>query len=152
MCRAHPEAFDQTAEEAIATTDHRHLDWIAIRNEFPENFVLGAFEGDLLLGVAGLHREETFKQRHRALVWSVYVRAEARGRGLGRQLMGLVIAESRKMDRLEILTLEVSSTQNQARSLYQSLGFVSTGGSSRLYKLPDNSYVASEDMELWLLQ
>ncbi len=150
MCAAHPEAFEQTSDEAAATSDQQLLQWMLPRDEFPESFILAALDDTGILGVVGFQRDQHFKLRHRALIWSVYVRPRARGRGICRSLMLQTIEAARSLDGLEFLTLEVSTTQTAARALYSRLGFQTTGTVNRCYKLPDGSYVDSEDLVLEL--
>ena len=83
-------------------------------------------------------------------MFCIYVRPEARGRGLSKQLMQQLIDEARKMEGLEILSLVVALTQTSARTLYTSLGFFTTGLILHGYKLPDGRYVDHEEMMLWL--
>jgi len=150
MCRDHPEAFSQTPEEAAEMSLEKFLQWMCPRDVFPQNFILGAFDGDRLIGSAGLRREDNAKERHRAWVWAVYVRPEGRGKGVSRQLMQTMIDEARKWEGLEMLDLDVSVTQTGARTLYTSLGFFTTGLVLHGYKLPDGRYVDFEKMILWL--
>ncbi len=150
MCRDHPEAFSQTPEEATEMSLEKFLEWMTPREVFPQNFILGAFEGDRLIGSAGLRRDDNLKERHRAWVWAVYVRPEARGRGISRQIMQRLIDEARAWDGLELLTLNVAMTQTGARVLYTSLGFFTNGLILHGYRLPDGRYVDLEDMTLWL--
>lgn len=150
MCANHPEAFGQTPEEVVATTEEKYLEWMARREVFPQSFVLAAFEGNTLIGTVGFKREDSAKERHRGWIWSVYVRPEGRGRGISKQLMQQVIDEARKMEDLEMLTLTVAVTQTAARTLYSSLGFFTNGLNLHGYKLPDGRYVDHEEMTLWL--
>ncbi len=150
MCRLHPEAFHQTPEEVRGMTEEQLHDWVAPRDTFPEKFILAAFENERILATVGFRREELAKERHRGLIWSVYVRAEARGRGLSKQLMEQVITECRKMAGLEMLFLTVALTQTQARTLYTSLGFYTNGLNLHGYKLPDGRDIDLEEMTLWL--
>lgn len=150
MCAAHPEAFGQTPEEVIATTEEKYLEWMSPSDVFPENFVLAAFENGRLLGTVGFRREDSTKERHRGWIWSVYVRPEGRGKGISKKLMAMTIDESRKMSGLEMLTLTVAVPQTAARTLYTSLGFFTNGINLHGYKLPDGKYVDHEEMTLWL--
>lgn len=150
MCAAHPEAFEQTSDEAAATSDQQLLQWMLPQDVFPEKFILAGLQDNEILGVVGFQRDEHSKLRHRALIWSVYVRPQERGRGICRNLMLQTIEAARTMEGLEFLTLEVSSTQTSAKALYVSLGFKTIGNVWRCYKLSDSSYVDSEDMVLKL--
>jgi ribosomal protein S18 acetylase RimI-like enzyme len=150
MCRLHPEAFGQTPEEVAAmSTDSCQL-WWTPSEVFPEKFVLAAFEGERIIGTAAFKREGSSKERHRGWIWSVYVRPEARGKGLSKALMQKIIDEARGMSGLEALTLSVALSQTSARTLYTSLGFFTTGLVLHSYKLPDGRYIDHEEMMLWL--
>lgn len=150
MCRLHPEAFAQAPEEVAKMPEEQCREWWAPSDVFPEKFVLAAFKGERIVGTAAFRREEMLKERHRAFIWSVYVRSEARGKGIGKLLMQQVIDEARQMEGLEILSLTVSLPQTSARTLYTSLGFFTTGLVLHGYKLPDGLYIDHEEMMLWL--
>jgi GNAT superfamily N-acetyltransferase len=150
MCQLHPEAFHQTPEEVRGMSEEQLRDWIYPHDTFPEKFILAAFESERILATVGFRREELAKERHRGLIWSVYVRAEARGKGLSKRLMEQVIEECRTMAGLEMLFLTVALTQTRARTLYTSLGFFTTGLNLHGYKLPDGRDIDLEEMTLWL--
>lgn len=150
MCSSHPEAFGQTPEEVSAMPDEKILEWILPSEVYPEKFVLAEFEGDRLMGTVAFRREDSIKELHRGWIWSVYVRPEARGKGVSKRLMQRLIAECRGMNGLELLALTVSLTQTSARTLYTSLGFFTTGLVMHGYKLPDGRYIDHEEMMLWL--
>ncbi len=150
MCGTHPEAFAQTPGEVAEMSEDQCREWWAPSDAFPEKFVLAAFEGERIVGTAAFRREEMLKERHRAFVWSVYVRSDARGKGISKLLMKQIIDEARLMEGLEILSLAVSLTQTGARTLYTSLGFFTTGLILHGYKLPDGRYIDHEEMMLWL--
>jgi ribosomal protein S18 acetylase RimI-like enzyme len=57
--------------------------------------VFGGFEESALLGIAGFAVPPRAKKRHKGLLWGVYVREAARGRGLGRALVVQVIEHAR---------------------------------------------------------
>ncbi|MGP8234474.1 MAG: GNAT family N-acetyltransferase, partial [Limisphaerales bacterium] len=52
-----------------------------------DNFVFGAFQEGQLVGTAGFFRYPLAKARHKGRIWGVYVRANCRGRGIGRALL-----------------------------------------------------------------
>ena len=150
MCGLHPEAFGQTPEEVAEMPNDKLLEWMGPSDTLPEKFVLGAFDGERMVGTAAFRRDDSIKERHRAWIWSVYVRPEARGQGISKRLMQRIIEESRAMEGIEMLTLQVAVTQTAARALYLSLGFEIFGRNPRLYKLSDGRYVDQEEMALWL--
>ncbi len=150
MCRLHPEAFSQTPEEIETMSAEECRRWWGRSDVFPEKFILGAFEEERLVGTAAFSREEMFKERHRGYIWSVYVRPEARGKGISRLLMQGIIDEAQGRDGLEVLRLSVSVTQTSARTLYTALGFFTTGLDLQGYKMPDGRYIDHEEMMLRL--
>ncbi len=115
-----PAAFAQTKEQfsAISIADLRK--WIGPGER---RCVVGAFSGDQLVGLAGLHPESHPDRSYVATVWGLYVLPEYRGRGISRSLMQTLITEAKRMPEVRMLTLRVSPTQSIARQLYSSLGF-----------------------------
>ena len=89
-----------------------------------DSFTLGAFAGDTLIGVVSLERDPLRKQRHRALVFRMFVALEAAGTGVGRALLERLIADADRADGLAQLHLTVLATNTRAIGLYASLGFV----------------------------
>lgn len=89
------------------------------------SFVLGAFRGARLVGVAGFYVQPKPKHTHKGMLWGMYVRPEARGAGIGRRLVEAIVAHAR--ERVELLQLAVVNDNAPARRLYASLGFVEYG-------------------------
>ena len=115
----HPCAFAASHEEEIG----RSAAEVACRLE--RDAVFGAFAKDDLLGVAGFAVPPLAKKRHKGLLWGVYVRAAARGRGRGRVLVERVIEHART--HVAQLHVAVVTTNHPARRLYRSLGFTAYG-------------------------
>ena len=90
-----------------------------------ENFVLGAFSGPYLVGVAGFYVQPRPKHRHKGMLWGMYVRPDCRTAGIGRKLVEAIIAHARQ--HVELLQLFVIADNRPARRLYASLGFVEYG-------------------------
>ena len=112
---AHPCAFaashDEEAGQGLADVGAR----------LERQPVFGGFAEGALLGVAGFAVPSLAKKRHKGLLWGVYVREAARGRGLGRALVAQVIEHARSQVRQ--LHVAVVTTNHAARRLYRSLGF-----------------------------
>ncbi len=123
-----PAAFGQTAEEFAALPEDEIAGRLAPATD---RVVLGAFEGDELVGVAGLRRETGTRASHKARVWGVYVVPQCRGAGVGRQLMSALIAESRSLNGVNLLLLAVNGSQRAAVALYAAAGFRSYGTEPR---------------------
>ncbi|MGB1318510.1 MAG: GNAT family N-acetyltransferase, partial [Flavobacteriales bacterium] len=75
----------------------------------------------------GFYRHEPIKTFHKGTVWSVFVKPEHQGKGLGRKLMERTLEEAWKMDGLETILIGVSSNNPPAISLYRNLGFTDYG-------------------------
>jgi RimJ/RimL family protein N-acetyltransferase len=117
--RLNPEGFGSTFEaESVRPLAH-----------FSERVascpVFGAFRDAELVGMAGFWRREGIKDAHKAMLWGMYVRSNARNRGVGRRLAEAVIGFAR--EHVEVLQLSVVSENEAARQLYASLGFVEYG-------------------------
>ena len=135
--RDNPEAFGSTHEEESATP----LATIAARLTDGEaagtSFVLGAFHGSTdarLIGMAACFRQSAAKERHRAMVGGMYVAPEARGQGIGAQLLEAVIRRASAWDGLEQLVLTVVPANAAARALYIRHGFRSVGRAPQALK------------------
>jgi len=117
--RSSPEAFGSTFDMESGQT----LDFFAGRLRTSE--MLGAFDGDEIVGMAGLLVRTGLKEAHKGVLVSMYVRPAARRRGVGRLLAEAIIELAR--ERVELLHLAVVSGNESARQLYASLGFVEYG-------------------------
>jgi RimJ/RimL family protein N-acetyltransferase len=114
-----PHNFSSTLE----SEQDQPLDRFATR--LADDFVLGAFSGTHLVGVAGFYVQPRPKHRHKGMLWGMYVRPYYRAAGIGRKLVEAVIAHARQ--HVELLQLFVIADNTPARRLYASLGFVEYG-------------------------
>ncbi len=141
-----PLAFGRSAEEYRLEP----LEAVAARLKSGEAaFTLGAFLDGALVGAATFVRHANLKERHKGGVFAVYVRAAARGRGVGRALLEELIGRARALDGLEQLSLSVSTTQAAAQRLYRSLGFEDYGLERRALKA-EGRYVDEAHMVLFI--
>src|SRR5580704_5934163 len=121
-----------------------------------DNFIIGAFrssdnENDpepLLAGVAGFVRNPRPKQRHKGLIWGVYVRPAFRGTGVARGIIAEVIRRAKTLDGLTQINLNVAAG-TPARRLYESLGFEVYGHERNSLRV-DGEFV-DEDLMVLLL-
>ncbi|MEL6141231.1 MAG: GNAT family N-acetyltransferase [Bacteroidota bacterium] len=98
---------------------------LAEKNE--ENFVLGYFIDEELVGIWGFYRYQPKKRRHRGYIWGVYVNKDHQGKGIGKALIDECIARARTLPGLERIILTVSHQAPGALRLYKSAGFVEFG-------------------------
>lgn len=128
--REHPDAFGSSLREEEA----RPLSWF--EQALDGGFVLGAdlVDGGLA-GVAGLRFNQTDKTLHKAWLWGMYVRPQARGAGLAASLIAGIVAEARP--KVEELVLTVGSHNAPAIARYRSMGFEECGVEQRALKVGD---------------
>src|SRR5882724_9349870 len=94
-----PRAFFESAEEFRALPIETLI--ARLRSGGDDSFVMGAFEGERLIGTAGFVREQRLKARHKGRIWGMYVTADARGKSVGRALLEKLLACARTLDGLE---------------------------------------------------
>ena len=103
------------------------LSWWEARVSDATSMVFGAFDGDTLVGVAGVRVETRDKLRHKATLFGMYVHAHARGRGVGRALVQAVLARARAQAQCRVLQLTVTEGNSEAQALYTACGFAPFG-------------------------
>jgi GNAT superfamily N-acetyltransferase len=142
----HPDAFTSSADEERA----KPLAWTEARLAPDGNDVVyGAFDDEALVGVVGLGREARAKNRHKAVVFGMFVAAERVGHGVGSALLAYAIAEARAQRGLEQLVLTVTASNGSARKLYVQHGFRSFGVEPRAIRV-DGRYFDKDHMILFL--
>jgi RimJ/RimL family protein N-acetyltransferase len=71
-----PEAFSANNEDSTNTT----LESVRARIQVTDdNFILGAFNNDTVIGMIGFVRERTKKLNHKSYIWGTYVAQDFRG-------------------------------------------------------------------------
>jgi len=141
-----PEAFSSSPDE------YRSLGNDAVRRRLwsgQDAFVVGAFDGNRLRGMAGFFRDTGLKTRHKGHVWGVYVTPPARGKQLGRRMMEKLLERGLAIEGVEQILISVTTTQTAAVSLYRSLGFKPFGREPRALKVGgkfiDEEYMVLEN-------
>jgi len=116
-----PRAFGSSAEEHREIT----LEETADRLRPGENggFVVGAFDGERLVGTLGFARERRLKARHKGVIWGVYVACSHRRGGVASRLLASALERVKSYEGLRQVNLTVAATQSGAERLYRSMGF-----------------------------
>lgn len=125
--RAHPDAFASTYEKEVAFAED------FLRERLDGSPVFAGFDGDSIVGMAGFYRLDGEKVRHKGVLWGMYVRPSARGKGYSASLAEAVIDHARGC--VEILSLSVVTGNDAARRLYERMGFVAYGIERRALKV-----------------
>jgi ribosomal protein S18 acetylase RimI-like enzyme len=116
-----------------------------------ENFTLGAFsdEGELL-GTVGFKRDLFVKLKHKGLIFRMYVSEKAKGQGLGRKLLQVLIERAKQGKGLRQLYLTVVANNQRAIDLYLSAGFELYSREKGSIKMSENNFVDEDSMILYL--
>jgi RimJ/RimL family protein N-acetyltransferase len=130
--RCNPEAFGSTFEDENA----RPLTFFSER--LGSSAAFGAFDESEIVGIAGLLIHEGQKEAHKGLLVGMYVRPSARKTGVGRRLVETIIDFA--CQRVELIQLAVVSDNEQARRLYERLGFVEYGLEKKALKQDGHYY------------
>lgn len=129
---AHPEAFGSSFEEESNLSDEE------FEQHFKRNTIFGAIQNNQLVGCAGYFTHSSLKMNHRGLVFSMYIKNEYRGQGIGDTLLKSVIAHAK--NRVVQLHLAVVTTNQMALKLYQKNGFRIYGTEPKSLKIADQFY------------
>lgn len=132
----HPEAFGSSYEEEEGFS----VEQVAKGFGSPDSLMFGAFDADMLVGIANLSRYGRVKMRHRAMIGAMYVVPEARGKQAGKALMDAALKHARSFDGLEDVVLAVTVGNDAARHLYVNAGFESYSIDPRLIKVGDHYF------------
>lgn len=119
-----PTAFASSFEEEEPRPAEHFAERLAGKDR---SRVLGAFVEGRLVGMVGLYWQPRPKLSHKAHVWGVFVRPEARGLGCGRALFEELIRYARSLEGVRYLHLGVSVGNVPATRLYEAFGFQSYG-------------------------
>jgi RimJ/RimL family protein N-acetyltransferase len=134
--RAYPAAFSSSAED----WETLPLEEVAARipQGGGDDVLYGVYLDGELSGCAGFAREKGTKERHKGLLWGVYLREGLQGRGLGERMTQMVIDWARP--RVDLLHCSVGSDNLGARALYLRLGFVLFGTEPRALRIDGRDY------------
>ena len=88
--------------------------------------IWGAFVDAELVGMVGLNPETRQKNKHKAVLFGMFVAPEFSGCGLGRALVNVLLADARKRG-IEQLVLTVTEGNKPATALYKKSGFLAFG-------------------------
>jgi ribosomal protein S18 acetylase RimI-like enzyme len=141
--KSHPEAFSSSYDEE-KELPHEYFE---SRLNFEHFFTFGAFAETKLIGVVTLILETKTKIKHRAHIVAMYVDPEKRNSGIGRALLSATIKKAKEIEEIEQIYLTVTSSNDPAKKLYQSLGFKTYGIDRKGLKI-ENTYFDDELMVL----
>jgi ribosomal protein S18 acetylase RimI-like enzyme len=127
----HDHAFTSTFEERAT----KPPEWWSRRLQDPTTITIGAFDaGDALIGTVRLEAFQRGRERHKIHLAAMYVMRDYAGKGVGRKLVDEALAEARKMNGIEIMSLTVTADNLPAVRLYAKVGFQEFGREPRAVK------------------
>ncbi|MFB4320858.1 GNAT family N-acetyltransferase [Priestia sp. BR_2] len=143
-----PESFGITHEE------YQSRDIEVIRsglNRTSDSFTLGTFDSEnQMIGLVGFKQEQAIKFKHKGFIWGMYVnKPRYRSQGVGKRLIIKVIEIAKQNKGLEQINLCVVVGNQNAKRLYESIGFKVYGIERRALKHNGIDY-DEELMTLWL--
>lgn len=119
-----PTAFGSSYEQESP----QPLEFFAGRIEgSADRVVMGAFDGDRLVGVVAFVRDTGVKTRHRGAIYSMYVHPDWRRQKVGRKMLQALLAEVEQLPGMRWVRLSVTVGNEPAQRLYESLGFTLFG-------------------------
>jgi len=112
------------------------------------NFILGAFDGDQLVGIAGLRRDRGKKIHHTAILWGIYVTPHYRARGMAKSLVRAILDIAAGIAEITQIKFSVHTRNAPARRLYASSGFETYGIERNVIRIGEESF----DEELMMMK
>lgn len=132
----HPQAF----ASSIGNRGAIPLAWWAARLDDEWDVQLGAFQGEVLVGIVGLALELEAHARHKATLFGLYVSQAWRQGGVGYQLVQGVLAEAREQPQVRLIQLTVTAGSDAAIALYRRCGFMQSGLESLAVRVGDDYF------------
>lgn len=105
-----------------------------IESSNPDTFVMGAWDGEDLIGICAMHHDTAPRRRHIATVMQMYVRPQYSGNRIGLGMLTIAMEEAWNWTEVEMLYLEVFSCSKAATRIYEQAGFEATGVSPHYLK------------------
>jgi ribosomal protein S18 acetylase RimI-like enzyme len=134
--RSEPAAYSSTYEETIARPDEHWRQRLA--ND--RNVHLLARAQGRPVGMVGGYLGSDDGDDSVAVVFSMYVNEDHRGRGIGRLLLTSLIDRLSTFPNITTIRLGVTETQEPARRLYESMGFQVVGKTAEGIVVDDRRY------------
>lgn len=134
----YPESFGSSYEEESALPKLNFE--INIEQKVAGKFIVGAFDGESLIGICGFVHEERIKVRHRGLIIQMYIQPAYQGKKFGLQLLQATTGEAFKIPEVEQIVLGVITHNISAIKTYQQAGFKEFGVHPNYLKIGNRYY------------
>jgi ribosomal protein S18 acetylase RimI-like enzyme len=128
----HPQSFGSPEEDEGGDA------MLAAYCRWLNSTILGAFGFGSLIGLAGFYVPDDRRSRHRGYIFTVYVKEEGRGQGVGDRLIKELLAHAEA--RVEQVHLAVLVTATAAIRTYKRNGFEIYATDRRAIRIGDTTY------------
>jgi GNAT superfamily N-acetyltransferase len=132
--RSDPQAFASSYEGEADRPRETWETWVALSAAGPDQAMFVAEEGNVLVGLAGAFRREDDPRTMQLI--AMWVDPAHRRTGVGTALTEAVLAWAHEAD-ADVVALGVADDNDEARRLFESLGFESTGEATPLPSHPE---------------
>lgn len=133
----YPESFTTNVQEEMEK--EAMLFELHIKTADPDNFLFGAFDLDVCIGLCGFLRHQRQRIRHSGMLVHMYVHPKYTGRGIGKQLVSAVTEQAFSLSGMEQITLNVVADNERAVRVYEKLGFEKYGLLENFFRM-DKGY------------
>lgn len=139
----HPEAFGTGADDFRKATDEQVKDQLGKSGQ--NDFSIGAFIEEKLVGVISLKREPKSSVKHKATVWGFFVVPQHRHKKIGTKILEKLILMAHEIEGLDYLRAIVTISDSNIKRIFESVGFseygIETKGIKQDKKYFDQSFV-----------
>lgn len=143
-----PTAFAMSFEEEADRADEIWAEKLGGSDSLL-NYKIFAYDGDEIVGMAGIFQNEKTKLKHISNIFGVYLRESYRGRGIGKAMLEIMIKEAKKAPDVSKISLSVNTEQIPAVRSYEKAGFKIAGKVEKEMKV-GNKYYNEYIMEMLL--
>lgn len=114
------ESFESSFEDEASLNNEQWIDRVTASHNA---FIIGAFDGDALIGIAGWSQALKEKIKHKSYLWGVFIKQNYRGKCIAHTVLTRLIDTACQQTDISQIQLTVASENKAAVSLYQRLGF-----------------------------
>ena len=133
-----PDHFGTTYEEESAKREL--FVEIILKEQNPNVFMFGAFDGEECIGLCGFIREGRTRTLHRGELVQMYVHPDHHGKGIAKQLVQHTINKAFSIEGIEQISLSAIADNAAAVNLYLKAGFEQYGLAKNYFRVNETTY------------
>ncbi len=143
-----PQAFGSVYKIELGQSDSKWQERLQSYQEGKQQWMVFARFGKELIGMVGAWQSPDDMQNMQANLMATFVVPNQRGRGIGTQMLTLLIDEIKRSNRVSVLKLEVNPEKESAVKLYVKAGFQKMGEKQMVLGDGENHLVYEMEMML----